>query len=254
MDIKQELIRYNTRNGVEPVLSPWFSSMLDKQMQLGIFCDSDRIERIRDGLVAELKRYKDKYKISNVVIGMSGGIDSALVAALFKASGWTVTGLTLPIHQNKEETKRGISACKALGITHEQIDLSKAYDDLMPRLDEFHLQNIPGYSVPGQKTPLDSKASKIRKGNIRARLRMITLYNRASQLNGLVGSTDNFSELAAGFWTLHGDVGDIAPIQSLSKSWEVPALAELMGVPAQIISATPTDGLGVDAGDEAVWV
>ena len=241
MDIKQELIRYNTRNGVEPVLSPWFSSMLDKQMQLGIFCDSDRIERIRDGLVAELKRYKDKYKISNVVIGMSGGIDSALVAALFKAGGWTVTGLTLPIHQNKEETKRGINACKALGITHEQIDLSKAYDDLMPRLDEFHLQ----------KTPQDSKASKIRKGNIRARLRMITLYNRASQLNGLVGSTDNFSELAAGFWTLHGDVGDIAPIQSLSKSWEVPALAELMGVPAQIISATPTDGLGVDAGDEA---
>ena len=47
-------------NGVEPVLSPWFSSMLDKQMQLGIFCDSVRIERIRDGLVAELKIYKDK--------------------------------------------------------------------------------------------------------------------------------------------------------------------------------------------------
>ena len=50
---------------------------------------------------------------------------------------------------------------------------------------------------------------------------------------------------------MHGDVGDVAPIQSLSKSWEVPALAEIMYVPTSIISATPTDGLGVDAGDEA---
>jgi nicotinamide-nucleotide amidase len=80
---------------------------------------------------------------------------------------------------------------------------------------------------------------------------MLTLYNLANKLNGIVGSTDNFSELSAGFWTLHGDVGDVAPIQSLSKSWEVPALAEIMDVPTSIISATPTDGLGVDAGDEA---
>ena len=80
---------------------------------------------------------------------------------------------------------------------------------------------------------------------------MLTLYNLANKLNGIVGSTDNFSELSAGFWTLHGDVGDVAPIQSLSKSWEVPALADAMGVPTSIISATPTDGLGVDAGDEA---
>ena len=97
----------------------------------------------------------------------------------------------------------------------------------------------------------DTKEQLMRKGNIRARLRMMTLYNWASKLGGCVASTDNFSELAAGFWTLHGDVGDVAPIQSLSKSWEVPALAEQMDVPASIISATPTDGLGVDAGDEA---
>ena len=59
-----------------------------------------------------------------------------------------------------------------------------------------------------------------RQGNIRARLRMITLYN-LHKVAGVSGSTDNFSELALGFWTLHGDVGDIASSQSFKKSWEV---------------------------------
>jgi nicotinamide-nucleotide amidase len=67
---------------------------------------------------------------------------------------------------------------------------------------------------------------------------------------GLVASTDNFSELAAGFWTLHGDVGDLAPIQSLIKSWEVPKLAEVYGVPTSTVFATPTDGLGFSNSDE----
>ena len=233
MDIKNEILKYNTRNGVEPELSPWFSSMLDEQIKLGIF--SGKISEIRDGLVKDLEQYRTDYGVSNIVLGMSGGIDSALTAALFKAGGWTVTGCTLPIHQNPEETDRGIEACEALGIEHKQIDLSEAYDNLCSHLDDG----------------TDDKSGKIRRGNIRARLRMITLYNEAAKQKGIVGSTDNFSELSAGFWTLHGDVGDVAPIQSLSKSWEVPALAELMGVPPKTISATPTDGLGVDAGDEA---
>ena len=78
---------------------------------------------------------------------------------------------------------------------------------------------------------------------------MMTLYNLAHKLGGCVASTDNFSELAAGFWTLHGDVGDIAPIQSLSKSWEVPMIARLMGVPETTVKALPTDGLGISNSD-----
>ena len=91
---------------------------------------------------------------------------------------------------------------------------------------------------------------KVRQGNIRARLRMITLYDLASKHKGLVASTDNFSELATGFWTLHGDVGDVSPIQALTKSWEVPALADHLGVPRTIVEAVPTDGLGIANGDE----
>ena len=104
--------------------------------------------------------------------------------------------------------------------------------------------------VPEEIRDESEKDTKIRRGNIRARLRMVTLYNLASLHKGFVASTDNFSELAAGFWTLHGDVGDVAPIQSLTKSWEVPAMAELQGVPESIILAKPTDGLGVANGDE----
>lgn len=239
MEIKNKILEFNTRDGVAPKLSPWFDYMLDEQIRMHIF--EDNTEQLKDGLVRSLADYKMRYDIDNIVLGMSGGIDSALTAALFKQAGWNVTGVTLPIHQNETETDRGVEACEALDVNHVQIDLSDTYD--------FYLkQNKSDTELSSKK---ESKAIKVRRGNIRARLRMLTLYNLANKLNGIVGSTDNFSELSAGFWTLHGDVGDVAPIQSLSKSWEVPALAEIMDVPASIISATPTDGLGVDAGDEA---
>ena len=239
MELKDKILEFNTRDGVAPNLSPWFDHMLDEQIRMHIF--EDNREQLKDGLVRSLTDYKMRYNMDNIVLGMSGGIDSALTASLFKQAGWNVTGVTLPIHQNETETDRGVEACEALDIDHVQIDLSDTY--------EFYLkQNNSDKELSSKK---ESKAIKVRRGNIRARLRMLTLYNLANKLNGIVGSTDNFSELSAGFWTLHGDVGDVAPIQSLSKSWEVPALAEIMDVPVSIISATPTDGLGVDAGDEA---
>jgi nicotinamide-nucleotide amidase len=79
---------------------------------------------------------------------------------------------------------------------------------------------------------------------------MTTLYNMAAAHAGLVASTDNYSELGAGFWTLHGDVGDISPIQALLKSWEVPYLAKTLGVPKSTWAATPTDGLATGGTDE----
>ena len=239
MEIKNKILEYNTRDGVAPELSPWFDFMLDEQIRMHIF--EDNIEQLKDGLVRNLADYKSNNNLENIVLGMSGGIDSALTASLFKEAGWNVTGVTLPVHQEESETDRGVEACEALGIDHVQVDLSDVYD--------FYLKHNNSDKELSSKK--ESKDIKVRRGNIRARLRMLTLYNLANKLNGIVGSTDNFSELSAGFWTLHGDVGDVAPIQSLSKSWEVPALAEQMDVPASIISATPTDGLGVDAGDEA---
>ena len=171
---------------------------------------------------------------------MSGGVDSAVTAALLKAAGWNVYGMCLPILQNTNETDLGIYICEKLGIEYTIADLTKPYQAMLAA--EYELDD---------KLLDDTKEARIRRGNIRARIRMITLYNMAARKNGLVASTDNFTELAAGFWTRFGDEGDIAPIRNLYKSWEVPLLAKIMNVPEAIWRATPTDGLGVDDGDEA---
>jgi nicotinamide-nucleotide amidase len=225
-----------------PELSSWFLDRLEDLKNSDVYHDD--IPTLGEDLVKGLSEYRTKWNVENVFIGMSGGIDSALTAALFKNAGWNVTGLTLPIHQESSETERGIEACESLGIEHLQVDLTQAFESYLEHATKEADANLYGRDF------YDSKDARVRGGNIRARLRMITLYNQASLHKGIVASTDNFSELAAGFWTLHGDVGDVAPIQSLTKSWEVPALSEYMGVPESIISAKPTDGLGVANGDE----
>ena len=242
MSIKEKILKLNARGGEPVVLDDDLNELLNKLIEKEVYADNINI--LRHSLVSLLSDYSKLHNIDTVVLGMSGGIDSALTAALFKNAGWNVTGLTLPIHQNTEETERGIEACESLGINHLQVDLTQAFESYLQHATEeadaeLHTRDF-----------YEDKNARVRGGNIRARLRMITLYNQASLHKGIVGSTDNFSELAAGFWTLHGDVGDVAPIQSLTKSWEVPALADELGVPESIISAVPTDGLGVANGDE----
>tara|TARA_Y100001937_G_C7109286_1_gene326714 strand:+ start:145 stop:1086 length:942 start_codon:yes stop_codon:yes gene_type:complete len=234
--MKDKILEYNR----QPQLSQWFNSQLDKFMASGIY--HDNLDLLENKLVSDLENYKNKYQIENVVLGVSGGIDSAVSAALFKNAGWNVTGVLLPILQNPEETDRGQEVCDKLEIECVKVDLTSVYEKFISEMRDADFLLFEGLD--------NSKEVRVRRGNIRARLRMNTLYNMAASKKGLVASTDNFSELAAGFWTLHGDVGDIAPIQSLTKSWEVPALAERLGVPQSVIDAVPTDGLGVANGDE----
>jgi nicotinamide-nucleotide amidase len=233
--LKNVILEYNRK----PELSPAFDKLLDGYIKDGKYMSIEKLQVLRNDIIQQLVSYANTYKISNVCVGISGGIDSALTASLFRDAGYHVIGVTMPINQIEEETDRGIETCQALGIDHRHIDLTEAYEQVIKQ--EFKLDaGLINKSVD----------SRIRKGNIRARLRMITLYNLAGASQGFVASTDNFSELAAGFWTLHGDVGDVSPIQSLSKSWEVPALAEMQGVPDSVVFAVPTDGLGVSSSDE----
>ena len=217
----------------EGEISDWFIDRLEVLVEKGHFLDPKKVKQVRESIVDSLKEYSEKHQINSVVVGMSGGIDSALTAALFKQAGWMVHGLTMPIHQITDETNRAIENIDALRLERHSIDLSEQFDNMQEKLGAF-----------------DSTYRGLqRQGNIKARLRMIALYNLAHEVQGLVASTDNFSELAAGFWTLHGDVGDVAPIQSLSKSWEVPAMAVELGVPENTIHALPTDGLGISTSD-----
>ncbi len=237
MELKEQILKFSRTTS----LSPAYEAALDEAIDNGRFASAETIsDTMLSEIVADLTQYREQTGMANVVIGMSGGLDSALTAALFKRAYWNVIGVTMPIHQEPSETDRGIAACDALGIEHRHVDLTELYDVTLKSIGDDALAS----------EAMD-KATKVRRGNIRARLRMVTLYNLANSVQGLVASTDNLSELALGFWTLHGDVGDLSPIQSLNKSWEVPYMASVIGVPESIVFATPTDGLGIDAGDEA---
>ena len=214
-------------------IEDWFMHRLESLIEEGYFLDTKRIKAVSETIVSRLTEYGEENSIHSVVVGQSGGIDSALTAALFKQAGWIVHGVTMPIHQKVSETNRGIENIDALRLERHHIDLTAQFDSMQEELGAY-----------------DSTYRGLqRQGNIKARLRMIALYNLAHKIQGCVASTDNFSELAAGFWTLHGDVGDVAPIQSLTKSWEVPAMALAMGVPENTIHALPTDGLGISNSD-----
>ena len=240
---KNKLLRYNRH----PDISNWFEDQLSVLMEEDVY--HNNIQELKECLVSKLTAYREEWNLENIFIGMSGGIDSAVTGALFKEAGWNVTGVTMPIHQVVAETDRGREACERLGFNHIHADLTEGYE--LFRYNSLGLLDQLAKEAPqGVDLSSHDKDTRVRLGNVRARMRMITLYNLASLNKGIVGSTDNFSELAAGFWTLHGDVGDVAPIQSLTKSWEVPALAELLEVPDSIVSAKPTDGLGVANGDE----
>lgn len=219
----------------QPTMTQWFHETLDEMIGYGLY--NYNLPELKSHIIKELTAYRIDHNITSVVIGISGGIDSAVTASLFLDAGWKVHGVLMPIRQKEEETERGIEVCEHFGISYAIRDLTEETDYLVGRMEE-------NWHVGLHSSPL-------RQGNIRARMRMLTLYDFAAQFSGLVASTDNFSELAAGFWTLHGDVGDLAPIQSLSKSWEVPMLAHECGVPTSVIDAIPTDGLGISTSDEA---
>lgn len=237
-----EDILVTSRQDQTTSLTPFFEKILKHYINMGVFMSEERLKDVADDIVAGLKQYSKDHNINTVAIGISGGVDSALTAKLFQLAGWKVVPVVMPIHQNSEETARGIAACKAMNLEdYWVLDLSDTFDKTANTL----------FDLMGNQFADTERNTKIRQGNIRARLRMITLYNAAHLNKGLVASTDNFSELAAGFWTLNGDVGDLSPIQSLLKSWEVPKMAELLGFDTEIARAKPTDGLGIDDGDEA---
>ena len=216
---------------------------------------SDYMETIYRNAVDEGFRYlKNNPNVKTLVVGVSGGIDSAMTIALARAvvdkvnsefeDGHKLVGYSIPILSNKEdEVERAYYLGRKLCDEFEEIVMNTTFMRLATGIEK------------GLELPQSTEEGKIRRGNIKARLRMIYLYNQANLRKGIVLSTDNYTEFLLGFWTLHGDVGDFGFIQELWKT-EVYELADWMvakglgGKELQAcIDAKPTDGLGVTNSD-----
>jgi len=166
-----------------------------------------------------------------IVLGLSGGLDSSVVAALAKEAVGRkrVLALILPCVSQRQDLEDAQLVTKKLGVTTKTIDLSKICRDLM--------QVLP-------------KAGKLAAANLKPRLRMLVLYYFANKLNYLVCGTGNKSEIMTGYFTKHGDgATDILPIGDLLKK-EVRRLAQDLGIPKHVITKPPTAGLWHGQTDE----
>lgn len=209
-------------------------------------------EKVFRSLINGLKDYVVSNNLKSMVLGISGGIDSTIVAAIAsevsKEVGIPLIGRSLPTGNNKSsETNTanlvGNAFCKS--EDYKEVEIGAVYNQFLGWIECCE----------------DFGQSKIANGNIQARLRMIYLYNLASRLSGIVLSTDNQTEWNLGFWTIHGDVGDFNPLFGLWKS-EVYKLAEYLcslylgrgeiekyEAIQKSASLIPTDGLGISNSD-----
>jgi len=179
------------------------------------------------------------------VIGLSGGIDSAVAAAICTvATGANhVLGVILPCESPLEDELDAIQIAGKLGIYYVQMDLE----------DTFRLWwDTYRHSVawPEQKDKIFPPMNRLVKANAKSRLRMLTLYALANQVSGLVIGTTNKTEAAIGYATKYGDGGvDIEPLMDFYKT-EIWEMAKVLGVPQKIINRVPSAGLWDGQTDE----
>jgi len=191
-------------------------------------------EDLTDRIVRWMKDYYWQHSIKAFVVGVSGGIDSAVVSTLCARTGLPTYVLTMPLHSKEDNTE--LSELHAYGLVEKysnvtlvNVDLSETYDKFMFWIDDTFTNN------------------QLANANTKARLRMVSLYQVAGSVGGIVVGTGNkIEDYGIGFFTKYGDGGvDIAPIADLYKT-EVWELGEYLEVDERIVDAIPTDGLWDD--------
>jgi NAD+ synthase len=198
-------------------------------------------EKVNEHIVNWLKAYAENAKVNGFVIGISGGIDSALTSTLCAQTGLPTLCVEMPIYQAQSHVFRA----------YEHINqLKKRF----PNVSDTRIDLTPVFETFKAEVPSSDNEAKLHLSlaNTRSRLRMLSLYYLAG-LNGLLvaGTGNKVEDFGVGFFTKYGDGGvDVSPIADLLKS-DVRALAKYVGVPQSILDAKPTDGLfGDDRSDE----
>jgi NAD+ synthase len=190
-------------------------------------------KEVTNHIVNWLKTYSENSRTNGFIIGISGGIDSAVTSTLCALTGKKVIALNMPIRQFKNEYDRG----------HEHIEWLKQQ---FPHVSGEEVNLTQTFETIEQTYPKDIQ-DFLTMANTRARLRMLTLYTFAGNHKLLVAGTGNkVEDFGVGFYTKYGDGGvDISPIADLMKS-EVYAIAKHLGIVSSIQAAKPTDGLWAD--------
>ncbi|AYN06447.1 MULTISPECIES: NAD(+) synthase [unclassified Flavobacterium] len=198
-------------------------------------------EKVNTYIVEWLKDYATNAKVNGFIIGISGGVDSAVTSTLCAQTGLKLLCVEMPIHQAPNQVSRG----------KEHIDqLKKRF----PNVSNIETDLTSTFEAFKAATPDDADIAKVNLSlaNTRARLRMTSLYYLAGIYGLLVVGTGNkVEDFGVGFYTKYGDGGvDLSPIADLMKS-DVYALGEFLKIPDSILTAAPTDGLfGDDRTDE----
>ena len=194
-------------------------------------------DKIINHIVCWLQEYASSANVDGFVVGVSGGIDSALTSTLCAKTGFKTLCVEMPIHQAENQVNRAKEHIAFLqenysNVTSTEIDLTKTF--------ETFKKNIPVTN--------DADIVALSLANTRARLRMTSLYYLAGIYGFLVAGTGNkVEDFGVGFYTKYGDGGvDLSPIADLLKS-EVYQLAKYLNIPESIINAKPTDGLFGDS-------
>lgn len=176
-----------------------------------------------------------------LLVGLSGGIDSSVVAGLIKrAFPQNSLGLIMPCKSKGKDREDAIACANACGIEYLEIDLTQTHEGLLQAAME---------ALESART-VQPERLKLTDANLRARLRMSTLYTIAGAMNYLVVGTDNAAETYTGYFTKYGDGGvDILPISNLTKR-EVYAWGRTLGVPESVLKRPPSAGLWEGQTDE----
>lgn len=196
-----------------------------------------QVEKVNSHIVNWLKEYAIASKTNGFVIGISGGVDSAVTSTLCAQTGLPTLCVEMPIHQAESHVSRGKE--HILQLKNRFSNVSSTIADLTSVFDSF-VDLVP--------TGDDENRKYLALANTRARLRMTTLYYHAGIYGYLVAGTGNkVEDFGVGFYTKYGDGGvDLSPIADLMKS-DVFALGEFLKIPESILKAEPSDGLFGDA-------